>query len=66
MAVIATQSPDYGAGKLDAQCLIFHRKPDSSDLYFKIDVLELIPESKVFAREELNLNTCIKWKKASF
>jgi GWxTD domain-containing protein len=66
VAVIATQSPDYGAGKLDAQCLIFHRKPDSSDLYFKIDVLELIPESKVFAREELNLNTCIKWKKASF
>ncbi len=66
IAVVTNQSPEYGAGKLDAQCMIFHRKPDSSDFLFKIDVLELIPESKLYAQQELNLNACIKWKKTDF
>ncbi|MFM7901471.1 MAG: hypothetical protein ACKPAD_05745, partial [Bacteroidota bacterium] len=56
-----SQGPDYGAGKLDARCMVYHRNADTSDLYFKIDVLELIPQSKVFSGEELNLTTCIKW-----
>lgn len=60
--VSSSQGPDFGAGKLDARCLLFHRRPDTTDLYFKIDVLELLPQSKVFSGEQLNLTTCIKWK----
>ena len=62
LVTMPSQGPDYGAGKLDARCLVYHRNADTSDFYFKIDVLELIPQSKVFSGEELNLTTCIKWK----
>jgi GWxTD domain-containing protein len=62
--LLSSQGPDYGAGKLDARCLLYHRSADTSDLYFKIDVLELLPQAKVFSGEQLNLTTCIKWKKS--
>ena len=60
--MLPSQGPDYGAGKLDARCVLYHRGADTSDLYFKMDVLELLPQSKVFSGQQLNITTCIKWK----
>ena len=46
---------------MDARYILFHAKPDTSELYFKVNVLELLPESKLFTNEEISLSVFIRW-----